>query len=338
MQIILQKSLLILLCAFVIVLTVGCQQQKLDPIQSQKTERLIGRARVQLETVENLGTKDTYPNDFTEAKIELTNAEAALKMDNLDGAYDAAMRSLSASQRILKQFYIDTVAKLAQNAKDEIHEVTEKDPENPLEEFLPKLDNILEYSKDLESDIEIVSVNKVIEDLDQVIEINYSTETIVSETLSSDISFEKGEYELSEEGKLALQDIVGKILKNKEDYQQQHSKKTIVVKVKAVGYTDQVGFRPGTELIRNLTEGCEDKVPEDRGENRKFLNQRLSFFRARTISEQFKTEILEADAESVIEDDVVGLGEDLPPDVPEPYPTNDPRRRICKIYSYVVAR
>ncbi len=117
--------------------------------------------------------------------------------------------------------------------------------------------------------------------------------------------------------------------------------KNVTIRIKAVGYTDEVSFREGTNLVKTLIAGFENIVPISGIERRKFLNQRLSSLRAQTIGDYFRNLIVQSEQQFqkvFVEQDIQGKGEELPPDVNAPYPISDPRRRICKIYSYVIAK
>jgi len=88
-------------------------------------------------------------------------------------------------------------------------------------------------------------------------------------------------------------------------------------------------------------EGVENDVPTAYPGRRQFLNQRLSEFRARTIGEYLVQIITRNEGEDswiTIEQEIVGLGEEIPQDLPEPHPLADPRRRMCKIYSSITTR
>jgi outer membrane protein OmpA-like peptidoglycan-associated protein len=304
-----------------------------------ETEEKVEEARDHVETVERM--KEDYYSDFMEAQSELENAEDKLEKRKIPDAYMSATKSLEASKRILKKFYLDTVTKAVETVKAEIKETTENDPDNPLKDFLPQLDEMLEYAERIQSGQEEVSLVKIRDYTEQTAHIVDSKQKFVEEKIESDISFDLGKYDLSETGKAALQRIVNKIIASKEENLSQYSDKTVNIKITVIGHTDEVGFREGTKLVKALINGFEDLVPQSGVDRRRFLNQRLSALRAKTIGDYFKEHILQTGEDNpriLIELDIVGKGEDLPPDVLPPHPTSDPRRRICKIYSYVIAR
>jgi outer membrane protein OmpA-like peptidoglycan-associated protein len=308
-------------------------------IPLQEIDRMISDAQEGFDLVESLEVQDKYPADYQEAHDELVNAKTYYdSLFNRDKAYSSAKRSWEASQRILKQFYQNTITPLAQTAKAEIEKISTEDPDNPLKDFLPRLNDLLEYCEKLESGQEVVHLTRVIEDLNEVITIKRNADKNVKIELESDVSFDTGKYELSEEGKRILKEFFERIIADQKAYLDQYIGKTITMKIKVVGYTDQQGFRKGTDLIKTLLEGVKaDQIPQSEFESRKFLNQRLSQLRANTIGEYIKQLIEQADPRIAVEQEIVGRGEEIPPGVAPPSSPSDslanPKRRICKIYS-----
>jgi hypothetical protein len=82
-------------------------------------------------------------------------------------------------------------------------------------------------------------------------------------------------------------------------------------------------------------------MPEAQPARRRFLNQRLSELRAKMIGE-YITQMLKQAQQGTpppqIQQDLVGLGEELPAGLKSPYPLSDPRRRICKVNAYIMKR
>jgi outer membrane protein OmpA-like peptidoglycan-associated protein len=309
---------------------------------SQEVQQAVSDARANYQVVESLEVEDTYLDDYREARDKLFEAEKYLESDyNKDKALPPARQSLSASQRILKHFYRSTITPLARTAKAEIEKITEEDPDSPLQDFLPTLNELLDYSEKIESgEQEVVALSRVIEDLEDVINIKHNVDKDVKTTLGSDVSFDTGKYELSDNGKQILKEFFERIIAEQKEELGQYIGKTVTMKIKVVGYTDQQGFRKGTNLVKVLLEGVEEEYQalKQPVEKRKFLNQRLSLFRARTIGEYIRQIIAQADPRIYIEQEIVGRGEEVPPGVPPSQQRSDPRRRICKIYSYVIAK
>lgn len=289
--------------------------------------------------VEQLQVQETYQEDFQKARDSLTLAETSFQEQLYDQAYFSALESLDASQRILRRFYQETVVSSAREAKTRIEAITAEDPENPLQEFLPALTEILDYSEAIGDDQREVDIVKVLADLETVTEIGNNAQKTMKQTLESDVSFAPGEYKLSEAGEQILAHYCQAIIAAKQEFQQEYPNRTILIKIHVAGYTDEVDFRKGTNLLKLLTEGMEeDKVPRTQPALRKFLNRRLSEFRADTIGEFLVQYILQEDPETVIEQKSTGFGEGLPAGIDPPYPLVDPRRRICRIYTYILVR
>lgn len=316
----------------------GCSLFIRNTMTVEETKKQIDEALEHFEEAKSLEIEESYSEEFAKAEAELTKAKELLESNRRDDAYSAAKESLDTSRRIMRKFYLDTVSKLAKKAKEELEKKARGDTDNPLaEEYTPKLDKMLEDVEAIQSDEKIISLNKVIDDLKEVLQITYSIQTSTSKTLESDVSFNKGEYELSEEGKGILQKLVERLTDEADAYIEEHPNKTLVTKIKVVGYTDQLDFARGTELVRELKAGMEKEFPPHKTDQRQFLNQRLSEFRAKTIVkyiEEFISMPEKKAADFQIETEAVGRGEKMPANLPSPYPTSDFRRRICKIYTY----
>ena len=328
---------MILILSTILLLIHGC-----SGTISSEVQKAVRDARAHFEIVNSLEVQGAFPDDYLEAQRKLVEAENYLQAQS-DKALPPAKQSLTASQRILRQFYGNTITPLAKRAKAKIEEIAEEDPENPLKEFLPKLDELLDYSEKVESGEEIIALTRVLEDLEDVININDNTDKNLNTTLESDVTFDTGKYELSEKGRKVIRDFFRDVLTEQREHIDQFIKKSITMKIKVVGYTDQQGFRKGTQLVKKLTEGSnEEHIPKQSVDLRRFLNQRLSQFRANIIGEYVRQLVELTDSQIYIELDTVGLGEELPPDVIPKYPASDSvedsRRRICKIYTYVIAR
>jgi outer membrane protein OmpA-like peptidoglycan-associated protein len=321
---------------------IGCSRPPSEEIQPPlplaMIQETVNWARENFDAVERLHVQELYAQDFQKARDELVRAENFLQENLYEEAYTSALESLAASQRILRQFYQDTIAQSAQEAKTEIQKITDEDPDNPLREFLPELKSILDYSDEVATSSREIDCTKVLADLEKVTQIGRNTRTMVKQTLESDVSFDSGRYDLSEEGKHILEMFAKAIIANAREYPALYPDQTLIIKIKVVGYSDQVDFQEGTKLLKKLAEGIERGVPQRQPERRKFLNQRLSEFRARTISEYITQFIIQEDSAAHIEQENVGLGEVLPPGISPPYPIEDSRRRICKIYGYIIVQ
>lgn len=310
---------------------------------SPEVQQAVSDARANFQVVESLEVKDKFPNDYDEAHGKLVEAEKYLESSSdQKKAYSPAKQSLNASQRILKQFYSSTITPLARAAKNEIEKITQEDPDNPLKEFIPKLNDLLDYSAQLESGQQLIALNRVIEDLNEVINIKHNADMNSNAVLPSDVSFDSGKYDLSENGENLLKKFFEGVIAEQRAYLSQYTGKTVTMKVTVLGYTDQQGFRKGTELVKTLLQGIENQLPQEPTEQRKFLNQRLSWRRANTIGEYIQQIITQADTRIYVEQDIVGRGEELPPGNSTMYSSSDssadPQRRICKIYSSIIVK
>jgi outer membrane protein OmpA-like peptidoglycan-associated protein len=308
---------------------------------SPQVQQVVNEARAHFQVVESLEADESFPDDYREARQKLSEAEGYLHSEfSKDKALTPAKQSLSASQRILQNFYRNTITPLARKAKTEIEKITEADPDNPLQDFLPKINDLLDYSEAIEDGTEILALNRVIRDLEDVINIKHNADTNVNATLASDVSFDTGKYALSARGKQLLRDFFSGIIAQQRDYLDHYADQTITMRIKVVGYTDQQGFRKGTALWQALLEGVEEQFPTEPIQQRRFLNQRLSHFRANTISGYIRNLIEAQETDVFIEQNIIGRGEDVPPGITVSYPPEDSvadgTRRICKIYSYVL--
>jgi outer membrane protein OmpA-like peptidoglycan-associated protein len=321
-----------------IVIVTGCSLFLRESPPPQELVEAMEQARKNFDAVKRLPVYEKYARNFQEAEGELVNAENYLQEHLYEQASRSALKSLEASQWILRQFYRDTIALSAQKAKAKITAISDEDPGNPLQEFLPEINDILDYSEGIGNDQQEINISKVLADFDKITKIEYTTQKTMKQTLESDVSFGPGEYELSDKGKHAIDAYCEAIIAGKKEFDKLYPDRTILVKIKVVGYTDQVDFVEGTNLLKQLVEGIEDELPREQPAQREFLNRRLSEFRAKIISDYIIQYISRENLGGRIEQEAIGLGEKLPPNISSPYPQQDSRRRICKIYGYVLVR
>ena len=332
------------ICVGIIALFAGCasppvSEESPPPVPLEVIEETLQWARENFKTVDALDVQDVYPLEYRDAQENLLLAENAFQGERYEEAYLSALESLAASQRIVRQFYGETVAVSAQEAKDEIESILAEDPESPLQEFLPTLSEILDYSEEIEGSQQEIDITRVLTDFEKVTEIGQSAQKAIKYTVESDISFASGEYRLSEQGKLAIEEHCLTIIRVKEELKQRYPDRNIIITINIVGYTEQVDFREGTNLLKLLTEGIEpQEIPKTKLGQRKFLNRRLSEFRVRSIGERRLGYFQQHAPDVQVTYEGIGVGEEIPLGVSEPYPLIDPRRRICKIYTYVLIR
>ena len=319
----------------------GCAPQVTD-ITPAMTKEYVQEAQQDLETAESLEAHKAYPDEFQQAKAAYATAVENLTAEQLRPAYEAARQSIRTSRQIFRKIYLEDVARLAKRAKTEIEPSKANDRDNPLDEFLPKLDEMLDLGQALQDNPQMaVGRTALVHDINHATQISYIVRTLDKYTLESNISFESGQYTLSDQGEELVQRIAEQTLATITSSPQLHAGQGVTIKIKVVAYTDQVPFRENTQLFQTLIEGVEDQLPQDAIERRKFLNQRLATLRAQSISDYFK-QLIEAASQGLpriyFEEDIIGRGEEIPPDVDPPYDRDDPRRRICNIYSYVTVK
>ena len=321
-----------------IMIVTGCSLFLRKSPPPQELLEVMEQARENFDAVKRLPVYEKYAYNFQEAESELVHAEIYLQDHLYEQASLSAQKSLEASQWILRQFYKDTIALSAQKAKAKIAAISDEDPGNPLQEFLPEINNILDYSEGIGNGQQEVDITKVLEDFDKITKIEHTTQKTMKQTLESDVSFGPGEYEISDKGKQALDAYCEAVIAGKSEFDKLYPDRTILIKITVFGYTDQVDFREGTNLLKQLIEGVEDEVPRTQTAQRQFLNQRLSELRAEILSDYIVKYIRRRNLGGRIEQEAIGLGEELPPDISSPYPQQDSRRRICKIYTYILVR
>ncbi len=316
---------------FTVTLISGCA---IAPELRSRMENTVSEAQKHVEVVKNLGAEKVYPDNFVKAKQDADNAKNYFDKKDWKKVLPAAENSLNISRQILKSYYLDEVAKKAEELKKKFEK---EDADSPLKAYLPELNTILDFAEELEKGEEVASIDKVLSSMDKVLKAKHGDETSTNETVESDISFDLGKYNLSEKGVLRLDESLEKILEKKDEYKRQYPDSTVIAKITVTGYTDQVGFNEKAILFKELIRGAEDELPPKHTpeERRRFLNKRLSEFRARTIGEYIKQFILkseEANPQFKVDLEIKGYGEEIYEDIPPPYPSNDSRRRFCKFY------
>ena len=317
------------------------QAHTMYAITSEEAQKIIDETQKNYKEVEyvekKVGDQKKYSQEIETAQTWLARAQTHVKNKQFNEAVLSAVKSNVTSQQILTRFYAEDFPGYIERLKADIKSSRlMEDPENPATDFLRQLDAILANTKEVSENTELVYLDKVI-DFQNARRIEETMVTVMTKTVESDVSFGSGQYILSAAGKEDLQDFINKTLESKESFTTQYPAETVTIKIKTVGYTDKVWVRPWTPLYQELIASVEEQVPTD-DTRWTFFNQRLSEFRAREIGGYIKQQILESDPENPliqIELEPIGNGQAIPPGVEPPYPTDDPRRRICKIYSYV---
>ncbi len=309
-------------------------------ISRTDAEARVAEARRHLEMAGTMDLETLYPADHKAATETLSAAESALSGGRNARALEAADESVAASRRMLTDFYLNHIALLAEKLKEELNRKTADDPDNPLTAQIPEVESVITEARAAKSGGGQVSLDQVIADLERIMRITYSIRTTLNRTLESDVSFDTGRYRLSDKGLSAIDRLLTSVIADRDGYLSSFPGKTIVTRVKVVGYTDALNFGEGSRLLRELQEGLSSPPPAGPVERRRFFNSRLSELRADTIAEYIRTTLRRNAPEDRFEIDIqsVGKGEDIPPDVSPPYPVMDPRRRISRIYIYTTTQ
>lgn len=331
------KSYVIMLIVIVIML-IGCGPavQQPSPLELE-IQDTMERARHNLDVIEQLQVQDKYALDFREAEKELITAEKYLQENRHDQAYIAALNSLAATQRVFRLLYQE---RASQEARQEIRTIMLDDPNNPLRDFLPLLNELLDYAERIESGRKTIDFTKVFDDLENVARIGDEARSM-SKMMVTEVNFAPGSYDISDTEKHILKNFSQALISDKQKFEKLFFDTTFMVKTKIVGYADQLDFREETNLLALLPDDIIAQIPQHPAERRQFLNLWLSEFRAKTISLDLKQRFLQMAPEmspSQINQETMGLGEEIPPEVLPPYPIQDPRRRVCKIYGYVTIK
>ncbi|MFP4308116.1 MAG: hypothetical protein ACLFRG_04660 [Desulfococcaceae bacterium] len=296
----------------------------------------MNRANHYLETVQSLELSDAYPELTGSAESSLAAAREALAAENPAAAIQAADASGAAAREALRRYYRDTVARLARRAREALAARDRLDPEDPLVRERSAINGILDGGETADNASPLDAVRRVLADLEMVLAVSDSLRRSWRRTLAVDDAFRPGGDELSPLGRETLTALAEEIQATiAGTLESAGAPKGLLVKV--VGYTDALNFGRGTPLVARLTEGVEFETPEVDPDRRRFLNQRLSRFRAEAASRAL-AEVLKEMALGPISVEAVGRGEEIPSGVSPPHPPADPRRRICRIFVHVVSR
>jgi len=286
--------------------------------------------------------KDVYPDEFRQTEENLNKARIQAEKCNRDEAFSNAADSVELSDQILKKAAGDT-RKQAEKQKEEVKEIVKNFPDTSLQDLLSELDEIIEYAKEIENKRQNLSLDDIgkIQNGRGKTEIAKGTlESLRQETIASDVSFSIGKYkiaDMSDKGKQNLKRTVKGIIDAKNAYLKgiTNKKGSLTVRIETLGYTDELPFAEGTKLVKELERGTTRVSRTHSEKRRKALNMNLSYFRAETIGNYIKHLLETEDNNLTVQTQPIGYGEErMPPNVDEPYPTDDSRRRVCIINSY----
>lgn len=301
---------------------------------SEEVMAAINKAEKDVSVLKSLAAPQKYPQEFANAENALAQAKTFINTtpQEIDSAYASAQQSLAETQAILRKLY-EEMAESREVIKRKIKEIAEEDPDSIDQQIIVQLDGLLaDYDAEQE-----INAEQLVRDIEQLKQIEYNAKKNLGKTFESDVSFGAGEYELSDKGKEAIREYYQDVLTAKQQFRALFPNDSLKVTVKVIGYADQVGILSSTKLYKQLIEGAEN-LPGDADERKIFLNQRLSELRAKAIADYVKELILQdcsAEEQLVVEQIIEGAGEKLPPNIESPYPYQDPRRRICRIFCWL---
>lgn len=287
-------------------------------------KRLVDEAGEYQATVKRTAASGSSSPDINGSVQKFSDAEKQLAEHQYQRAIADAKDSITFSKRVILQGITSSVKIM----KEEIVKKQEENPATPLKKILPRLDEILQFANEVQSDEKGLEQMSLVKAASITSDLKVYEEDIKSsqqEKLQSDISFAIGKYDLAQDGKAALEKFADKIAANIESSLLLFPDKPLVLQVDVYGYTDSSGF---------LSDGGNLK-------KRALLNQRLSELRAKSVSDcinRFLTQKLATYGSrvSIHSGRVVGHGEELPPGVPLTSHTSNPQRRICQIFSTTV--
>jgi len=257
--------------------------------------------------------------------------------DHTEAEYYAT-QSYDMSQQILARYYLEKFHRKAETVREELRKAIDREPDSALGDFIPKIDEILDYADNVQENPLLIDITQVIKTKNTLEETEFliQFEQSMRQTLKNRISFAPGQCELLEDGKKAVKVFIERLVAIKQLYTLQYPGQTIIIKIKTVGYTDGQGFSDETGFINTLPKEYQEQVPLNPLERRQFLNQQLSECRADAVKEYAQQELSTiewGDSTIQIEFETIGKGETLPSQeqVSPPYRKKDPRRRISKI-------
>ena len=213
--------------------------------------------------------------------------------------------------------------------------MAEVDPDNPVYVFKEDIEKLTREVRDKKrSDLD-ASKNlwARVKNLLAVVQSNRGT------TIETNTSFKTGKFELSDDGVEKLNSFLDKTLNTIENFVQEHPGEPVPLRFQTVGYTDSENFSAKSTLKKKLIEMKEEPLPQKDPERRQELNKRLSETRAIEVMNYLTTHIRELTSDAsftlMINKKIVAKGEELPPGLEALDDTQDKRRRICKVYSYL---
>lgn len=316
----------------------GCSMQFGQGPDPEIVKGRIQQTQNKLETIKRLYAENTFPRDLRDALELFDQTKTMYANGNIKEAENNLQKVTSKIERIQWDYYCNTIARMAKEAKEALVAVKKKDADHPLVERIPELDRVIEDASSYQKEPEhLVSLEKVLDDLDEVMEILANINTSLTRIVESDIYFDKGMYILSSSGRDKLFQFVDDTAETLSAFLHIHRQEKPVIRVRVIGHTDELDFSEDSGVLEELTQGVEYHLPEEEMERKRFLNKRLSLFRAKHIAgaiEEYLKKVFSGTPDVQIQAEAVGRGEEIPANLSPPFPISDPRRRICKIYIY----
>ncbi len=218
------------------------------------------------------------------------------------------------------------------------------DPTSQFGDVLEKLNSIKDVIYEIQRGNAPYDEKRLSEYMDKIQEIEANIRNAVDKVFSSDVFFGLGKYkieDLSDEGRNSIQEFTRAIAETQvNSFRKVFPDRCLVIVLKAVGYADETPL--GDELSEILKREISGPLPDDPEERKKMLNQKLSWLRARSISEHIQQQLESMpETENIVIGlpDIQGMGEEYPyaeESADPPYQSQDERRRICKIYSRIL--
>lgn len=284
-----------------------------------QAQKMLDDAKVIANTMDE---PEKYAKDLQETQNELGELKKKWDSMNRKSAMDAA---LSVQQRAKKTNLdaCNALAHEAENLKEDLLKSHGKDSA-VAKANIPLLEKIIgEYKnrEDTADPKEVIEAKTMIESGKED-----------KDTLETDVGFGSGSYDLAEKGKQRIDMFFQEKIAKKVERLNNLNAPTKTLKVRIFGYTDQQGFSSKTE--NNLKRACNSASSNDSSRRRQHFNLCLSKLRAKTIREHIERLLTERNINYPwIQVEDIGKGEEMPSEVQNtpPYPTEDPRRRVCKI-------
>lgn len=278
--------------------------------------------------LETIRTLQMPPATIAEAESRLEGAREAMAHGDYITADEMGRRSLEASERAIKTYYLKTVGGLAERARDRLARQYREDADRPVEAPLKKMEKIVGNASAVANDRQLIALGQVLDDLSRVLDTSDTIQWQWETVFQTDRIFTSGD-ELTARGREEVRAFLDQVAGELETVTEPERRRLVI---RVVGYTDLLNFGEGTPLVKHLVRGAALAPPSDEPARRQFLNHLLSVFRGEAIARQVNAFFERNPPEMAFDIEVIGKGERLPPGVSPPYPVSDPRRRICKLY------